>query len=114
MIEAVVERLDVKQALVERVERATGDSTIVSSNTSGIPLASIAEGRTVEFRRRWLGTHFFNPPRYLALLEVIATADTDPRWSGRSSSSRTDGWARVSSLRRTRRASSPIGSASSA
>ena len=75
---AVVERLDVKQALVERVERATGDSTIVSSNTSGIPLSSIAEGRTVEFRRRWLGTHFFNPPRYLTLLEVIVTADTDP------------------------------------
>jgi 3-hydroxyacyl-CoA dehydrogenase len=78
VIEAVVERLDVKQALVDRVERATGDSTIVSSNTSGIPLSSIAEGRTPEFRRRWLGTHFFNPPRYLALLEVIATADTDP------------------------------------
>jgi 3-hydroxyacyl-CoA dehydrogenase len=78
VIEAVVERLDVKRALVERVERAIGDSTIVSSNTSGIPLSSIAEGRTLEFRRRWLGTHFFNPPRYLALLEVIATTDTDP------------------------------------
>jgi 3-hydroxyacyl-CoA dehydrogenase len=78
VIEAVIERLDVKRALVERVERAAGDSTIVSSNTSGIPLASIAEGRTAGFRQRWLGTHFFNPPRYLALLEVIATADTDP------------------------------------
>jgi len=76
--EAVVERLDIKQALVERVERATGDSTIVSSNTSGIPISSIAAGRGLEFRRRWLGTHFFNPPRYLPLLEVIATADTDP------------------------------------
>jgi 3-hydroxyacyl-CoA dehydrogenase len=78
VIEAVVERLDVKQALVERVERETNDSTIVSSNTSGIPLASIADGRAPAFRRRWLGTHFFNPPRYLALLEVIATTDTDP------------------------------------
>ncbi len=78
VIEAVVERLDVKRELVERVERATGDATIVSSNTSGIPLASIAEERTATFRRRWLGTHFFNPPRYLALLEVIPTTDTDP------------------------------------
>ena len=78
VMEAVVERLDIKQTLVERVERATGDSTIVSSNTSGIPISSIAAGRSLEFRRRWLGTHFFNPPRYLPLLEVIATADTDP------------------------------------
>ena len=78
VMEAVVERLDIKQALVERVERATGDSTIVSSNTSGIPISSIAAGRGLEFRRRFLGTHFFNPPRYLPLLEVIATADTDP------------------------------------
>jgi 3-hydroxyacyl-CoA dehydrogenase len=78
VVEAVVERLDVKQALIERVERETADTTIVSSNTSGIPLWRIAEGRSLAFRRRWLGTHFFNPPRYLALLEVIATADTDP------------------------------------
>jgi 3-hydroxyacyl-CoA dehydrogenase len=78
VLEAVVERLDIKQALMERVERQTGDSTIVSSNTSGIPIATIAEGRSPGFKRRWLGTHFFNPPRYLALLEVIATADTDP------------------------------------
>jgi 3-hydroxyacyl-CoA dehydrogenase len=78
VLEAIVERLDIKQALVERVERETSDSTIVSSNTSGIPIATIADGRSPGFRRRWLGTHFFNPPRYLALLEVIATADTDP------------------------------------
>jgi 3-hydroxyacyl-CoA dehydrogenase len=77
IIEAIVERLDVKQALIERVEREAGDA-IVSSNTSGIPLSRIAEGRSDAFRRRWLGTHFFNPPRYLALLEVMATADTDP------------------------------------
>ncbi len=51
---------------------------IVSSNTSGIPLASLAEGRSEDFRRHWLGTHFFNPPRYLHLLEVIPTPETDP------------------------------------
>ena len=78
VVEAVIERLDVKQALLERVEGAIGDATIVSSNTSGIPLSSIAAGRSAAFRRRWLGTHFFNPPRYLPLLEVIATPDTDP------------------------------------
>ena len=52
--------------------------TIVTSNTSGIPIAALAEGRSDDFRRHWLGTHFFNPPRYLRLLEVIPTADTDP------------------------------------
>ena len=77
IIEAVVERLDVKQALIERVEREAPASAIVSSNTSGIPIARIAEGRSDAFRKRWLGTHFFNPPRYLPLLEVIPTADTD-------------------------------------
>ena len=77
IIEAVVERLDVKQALIARVEREASPAAIVSSNTSGIPIASIAEGRGEAFRRRWLGTHFFNPPRYLPLLEVIPTADTD-------------------------------------
>jgi 3-hydroxyacyl-CoA dehydrogenase len=78
IIEAVVERLDVKQPLIERVEREASATAIVSSNTSGIPIASIAEGRSPAFRKRWLGTHFFNPPRYLPLLEVIPTADTDP------------------------------------
>ena len=60
-----------------RVEPHRGAKTIVSSNTSGIPIASIAEGRSDEFRRHWLGTHFFNPPRYLHLLEVIPTAETE-------------------------------------
>ena len=78
IIEAIVERLDVKQALIERVERESGEAAIVSSNTSAIQLSRIAEGRSDAFRRRWLGTHFFNPPRYLALVEVMATADTDP------------------------------------
>jgi 3-hydroxyacyl-CoA dehydrogenase len=77
IIEAVVERLDVKQALIERVEREASATAIVSSNTSGIPISRIADGRSDAFKKRWLGTHFFNPPRYLPLLEVIPTADTD-------------------------------------
>ena len=76
IIEAVVERLDVKQALLARVEPHRGADAVVSSNTSGIPIGDIAEGRSPAFRRHWLGTHFFNPPRYLPLLEVIPTADT--------------------------------------
>jgi 3-hydroxyacyl-CoA dehydrogenase len=78
IIEAVVERLDVKQSLFERLEPHRRASAIVSSNTSGIPISALAEGRSEGFRRHFLGTHFFNPPRYLRLLEVIPTPDTDP------------------------------------
>ena len=78
IIEAVVERLDVKQALLSRVDDVRRPGSIVTSNTSGIPIAALAEGRSEDFRRHWLGTHFFNPPRYLRLLEIIPTADTDP------------------------------------
>ena len=78
IVEAVVERLDVKQALLARVDDHRRADAIVSSNTSGIPIASIAEGRSAAFRRHWLGTHFFNPPRYLRLVEIIPTAETDP------------------------------------
>jgi len=78
LVEAVVERLEPKQELFARVEKAAGADAVVSSNTSGIPLARIAEGRSASFRRRFLGTHFFNPPRYLKLVELIPTADTDP------------------------------------
>src|SRR5215211_4036366 len=77
IVEAVVERLEVKQSLAERIERDAAPSAIVSSNTSGIPLSRIAEGRGAGFKKRWLGTHFFNPPRYLPLLEIIPTGDTD-------------------------------------
>jgi len=76
IIEAVVERADIKRALLERVEQHRRADAIVSSNTSGIPIASLAEGRSDAFRRHWLGTHFFNPPRYLHLLELIPTAET--------------------------------------
>jgi 3-hydroxyacyl-CoA dehydrogenase len=78
IIEAVVEQLDVKRALLARVEPHRAAHAVVSSNTSGIPVAAIAEGRSEGFRTHWLGTHFFNPPRYLALLELIPTPATDP------------------------------------
>jgi 3-hydroxyacyl-CoA dehydrogenase len=78
ILEAVVEQLDVKQALLEKVERVRRAGTIVSSNTSGIPIGKLADGRSDDFRRHWLGTHFFNPPRYLHLVEVIPTTETDP------------------------------------
>ena len=77
IMEAVVERLDIKQQLLARVDEKRRPGTIVSSNTSGIPIAAIAAGRSDDFRRHWLGTHFFNPPRYLRLLEIIPTAETD-------------------------------------
>ena len=69
-----------RQAGADRTRRTSSAAAdaIVTSNTSGIPIARIAEGRSDAFRQRWLGTHFFNPPRYLQLLEVIPTADTDP------------------------------------
>lgn len=78
IVEAVVERLDVKRQLLARVDEARRQGSIVSSNTSGLPIAAMAEGRSEDFRRHWLGTHFFNPPRYLRLLEVIPTPETDP------------------------------------
>ena len=78
ILEAIVERLDAKQSVMARVDAVRRADAIVSSNTSGIPIASIAEGRSESFRRHWLGTHFFNPPRYLRLLELIPTAETSP------------------------------------
>lgn len=77
IIEAVVEKLEVKRSLMERVERVAGHDAIISSNTSGLPISAIASGRSEEFRRRFLGTHFFNPPRYAKLLELVPSTDTD-------------------------------------
>lgn len=79
VIEAVVERLDIKQALLEKIEAHTGQGNIISTNTSGIPIRALVQGRSLEFRQRFLGTHFFNPPRYLGLLEIIPHADTPPQ-----------------------------------
>jgi 3-hydroxyacyl-CoA dehydrogenase len=78
VVEVIIERLDLKQALMERLEATCKPETIISSNTSGIPIQQIAEGRSDNFRKHFLGTHFFNPPRYLKLLELIPTPDTDP------------------------------------
>ncbi len=76
IIEAVVERLDIKQQLMARVEKVARRDAVISTNTSGLPVHKIVEGRRLPFRRRFLGTHFFNPPRYLRLLELIPTKDT--------------------------------------
>src|SRR6185369_13910670 len=65
-----------KRDLLARVDAARRPGSVISSNTSGIPIAALAEGRSDDFRRHWLGTHFFNPPRYLRLLEVIPTPET--------------------------------------
>lgn len=78
VIEVVVERLDIKQSLMAKLAEAVGEHTIVSTNTSGLPIRAIAERLNGGFTRRFLGTHFFNPPRYLRLLEVIPHEDTDP------------------------------------
>ncbi|MEX2030486.1 MAG: 3-hydroxyacyl-CoA dehydrogenase/enoyl-CoA hydratase family protein [Anaerolineales bacterium] len=78
VIEAVVEDLAIKQDLFRRLERNLAAETVVSTNTSGLPIAAIAEGMSESFRRRFLGTHFFNPPRYLPLLETIPLPDTEP------------------------------------
>ncbi|HEX2309610.1 MAG TPA: 3-hydroxyacyl-CoA dehydrogenase NAD-binding domain-containing protein, partial [Vicinamibacterales bacterium] len=78
IIEAVVERADAKRDLLARVDGLRRAGSIVSTNTSGLPIAALAAGRSDDFRRHWLGTHFFNPPRYLRLLEIVPTPDTDP------------------------------------
>jgi 3-hydroxyacyl-CoA dehydrogenase len=78
IIEAIVEQLQPKQELMARVDAARKPGNIVSSNTSGIPIHAIAAGRSADFKKHFLGTHFFNPPRYLKLLELIPTADTLP------------------------------------
>jgi 3-hydroxyacyl-CoA dehydrogenase len=77
IIEAVVENLDLKRALLRKVEAIRKPGTIITTNTSGLPVGKIAEGFSDDFRRSWFGTHFFNPPRYMRLLEIIPTADTD-------------------------------------
>ena len=78
IIEAVVENLEIKRALLEKVEAMRKPGTIITTNTSGLPVAKIAEGFSDDFRKSWFGTHFFNPPRYMRLLEIIPTPETDP------------------------------------
>ncbi len=78
IIEVVTERLDIKKSLFEKVDSVRKPGTIVSSNTSGISINMMTEGRSEDFKKHFLGTHFFNPPRYLKLLEVIPAQDTLP------------------------------------
>lgn len=77
IIEVIVERLDIKKSLFDKVEKYRKPGTLISSNTSGIPIHLMAEGRSEDFKAHFLGTHFFNPPRYLRLLEIIPTQDTN-------------------------------------
>ena len=77
IIEAVVENLDLKRALLRKVDVHRRAGTIITTNTSGLPVAKIAEGFPDDFRRNWFGTHFFNPPRYMRLLEIIPTPESD-------------------------------------
>lgn len=78
VIEVVVERLDIKRSLYEKIEQFRKPGTLVTSNTSGIPIHLLSEGRSEDFKKHFCGTHFFNPPRYLRLLEIIPTPSTDP------------------------------------
>src|SRR5215467_22389 len=78
IIEAVAENLEIKRGLLKKVEAVRKPGSIVTTNTSGLPVASIAQGFSDDFRRHWFGTHFFNPPRYMRLLEIIPTPETDP------------------------------------
>ncbi len=78
ILEVVVERLDIKKAVYEQVEQFRKPGTLVTSNTSGIPIHMLSEGRSDDFKKHFCGTHFFNPPRYLRLLEIIPTPSTDP------------------------------------
>ncbi|HEV7240757.1 MAG TPA: 3-hydroxyacyl-CoA dehydrogenase/enoyl-CoA hydratase family protein [Thermoanaerobaculia bacterium] len=78
IVEAIFENMDAKRDLVARLDRARKPDAIITSNTSGLPIAQVAQNASADFKSRFLGTHFFNPPRYMKLLEVIPTADTNP------------------------------------
>jgi 3-hydroxyacyl-CoA dehydrogenase len=79
IIEAIVENLEIKRNLLKKVEAVRRPGTIITTNTSGLPVARISEGFSDDFRRCWFGTHFFNPPRYMRLLEIIPTPETDQK-----------------------------------
>ncbi len=79
IIEVVVERLDIKKQVFEKIEKFRTNGTLISSNTSGIPIESMIDGRSDDFKAYFCGTHFFNPPRYLKLLEIIPTTKTDTK-----------------------------------
>jgi 3-hydroxyacyl-CoA dehydrogenase len=81
IVEAVVENLDIKRSLFERIDQQRRPGSIVASNTSGIPIHLLAEGRSDDFKQHFVGVHFFNPPRYLHLVEIIRTEWTKPEVS---------------------------------
>lgn len=86
VIEVIIEQMDAKKALMSRIEQHVRPDAVISSNTSGLPIHEITSDCSADFRKRFLGTHFFNPPRYLKLLEIIPTPDTDPEVTARVSS----------------------------
>ena len=112
VIEAVIERLDLKQALFEKLEKVVSDTCIVASNTSGLRIDDMMQGRSESFAKRFLVMHFFNPVRYMKLLELVAGPKTRSRESSSAcaASGRTRS-ARASSSARTRRTSSATASA---
>src|SRR5437868_10132554 len=77
VIEAVVEDLTIKKSLLERIDKVRKPGSLITTNTSGLSVSALADGRSEDFRRHWFGTHFFNPPRYMKLLELVPTPDTD-------------------------------------
>jgi 3-hydroxyacyl-CoA dehydrogenase len=78
IIEAVTERIDIKHQVYEKVEAHRKPGSLITTNTSGIPITALAEGRSDDFKKHFCGTHFFNPPRYLQLLEIIPSPHTSP------------------------------------
>lgn len=78
IIEVIIEKLDIKKSLFEKIDKIRKQGSFISSNTSGISISEMSEGRSEDFRKHFLGTHFFNPPRYMRLLEIIPTKDTLP------------------------------------
>ncbi len=111
VVEAVLEQLPIKQQLWARVAPYLRPDGIYSTNTSGLSIAAIASALPEAARRRFLGTHFFNPPRYLHLLELIPRPRRTPRWSPPCATSPPACWARGSWSPRTRPTSSPTASA---
>jgi len=78
IIEAIIEKYEPKRSLLEKIDKIRKPGTLISTNTSGLPVGKLAEGLSEDFRKHWLGTHFFNPPRYMRLLEIIPGPDTAP------------------------------------
>src|SRR5205807_7800904 len=78
VIEAIVENPDIKRQLLERLDSGRRPGSLITTNTSGLSVTALAKDRSEDFRRHWFGTHIFNPPRYMQLLEIIPTTETDP------------------------------------